>query len=84
MALAVLFPHDNAPHRAARVHQVFDNNFEVVPLALYSPGLAPSEFLAVSNAERHSSWSHIFKSFCSCNSNFPLGTTNPKEAFAAL
>jgi len=37
-AAAVLFHHDNAPpHRAARVHQFFDdNNFEVVPHAPYS------------------------------------------------
>ena len=43
---AVLFHHDNAPpHLAARVHQFFDdNNFEVVPLAPYSPDLAPSDF----------------------------------------
>ena len=34
-------------------------------------------FLAVSNTEGHSSWSHIFKSFRSCNSNFPTVTTNP-------
>ena len=44
-AAAVLFHHDNAPpHRAARVHQFFDNNFEVVPHAPYSPDLAPSDF----------------------------------------
>ena len=45
-AAAVLFHHDNAPpHRAARVHQFFDdNNFEVAPHAPYSPDLAPSDF----------------------------------------
>jgi hypothetical protein len=43
-AAAVLFHHDNAPHRAARVHQFFDNNFEVVPHAPYSSDLAPSDF----------------------------------------
>jgi len=45
-AAAVLFHHDNAPpHRAARVHQFFDdNNFEVVPHAPYSPDLAQSDF----------------------------------------
>jgi histone-lysine N-methyltransferase SETMAR len=45
-AAAVLFHHNNAPpHRAARVHQFFnDSNFEVVPHALYSPDLAPSDF----------------------------------------
>jgi len=45
-AAAVFFHHDNAPpHRAARVHQFFDNNnFEVVPHAPYSPDLAPSDF----------------------------------------
>jgi len=44
-AAALLFHHDNAPpHRAARVHQFFDNNFEVVPHAPYSPDLAPSDF----------------------------------------
>jgi len=42
----VLFHHDTAPpHRAARVHQFFDNNnSEVVPHAPYSPDLAPSDF----------------------------------------
>ena len=46
-AAAVLFHQDNAPpHRAARVHQFFDddNNIEVVPHAPYSPDLAPSDF----------------------------------------
>ena len=45
-AAAVLFHHDNVPpHRAARVHQFFDdNNFEVVPHVPYSPDLAPSDF----------------------------------------
>jgi transposase len=46
MLTNVLFHHDNVPpHRAARVHQFFDdNNFEVVPHASYSPDLAPSDF----------------------------------------
>ena len=40
----MLFHHDNAPpHRVARVH-FFDNNFEVVPHAPYSPNLAPRDF----------------------------------------
>ena len=45
-AAAVFFHHNNAPpHRAARVHQFFDdNNFDVVPHALYSPEHAPSNF----------------------------------------
>ena len=38
--------------------------------------------LAVSNTEGHNSWSHNFKSFRSCNSDLPVVTTNPKEAFA--
>jgi hypothetical protein len=40
---AVLFHQDNyPPHPASLVHQFFDDdNFEVVPLATYSPGLAP-------------------------------------------
>jgi hypothetical protein len=39
---AVLFHQDNAsPRRAALVHQFFDDNFEVVPHAPYSPGLTP-------------------------------------------
>jgi len=44
-AAAVLFHQDNPPpHRAACVHQFFDdNNFEVVPHAPYSPDLAPSD-----------------------------------------
>jgi len=43
---AVFFHHENAPpHRAAQIHQFFlDNNFEVVPYALYSPDVAPSNF----------------------------------------
>src|SRR5215469_8409712 len=37
-AAAVPFHHDNAPHRAARVHQFFDdNNFEAVPTNAHSP-----------------------------------------------
>src|SRR5215469_4427203 len=37
-AAAVPFHHDNAPHRAARVHQFFDdNNFEVVPTKAHFP-----------------------------------------------
>ena len=36
-------------------------------------------FLAVSNTDVHSSWSHIFKSFRSCNSDFPVVTTNPQK-----
>ena len=44
-AAAVLFHHNNAPpHRAAHVHQFFNNNFEVVPHVPYSPDLAPSDF----------------------------------------
>jgi histone-lysine N-methyltransferase SETMAR len=44
-ATALLFHHDNAPpQRAACVHQFFDDNFEVVPHAPYSPDLAPSDF----------------------------------------
>jgi len=44
-AAAVLFHHNTPPHRAACVHQFFDdNNFEVVPHAPYSPDLAPSDF----------------------------------------
>jgi hypothetical protein len=40
-AAAVLFHHDNAPpHRAARVHQFFHNNFEVVE----KPDLATTDF----------------------------------------
>jgi hypothetical protein len=41
---AVLLDQDNAPpHLVALVHQFFyDNNFEVVPHAPYSPNLAPS------------------------------------------
>ena len=43
---ALFVHHDNAPsHRAARVHQYFDdNNFEVVPHAPYTPDIAPSDF----------------------------------------
>jgi len=37
-AAAVFFHHNNTPpHRSARVHQFFNNNFEVVPHAPYSP-----------------------------------------------
>jgi transposase len=77
-AAAVLFHHDNAPpHRAARVQFFDDNNFEVVPHAPHPPDLAPSDFWLFQNTERHSSWSHIFKSFRCCNSDFPVVTTNP-------
>ena len=34
-------------------------------------------FLAVSNTKGHSSWSHIFELFRSCNRDFPVVTTNP-------
>ena len=39
--------------------------------------LRTKRFLAVSNTEGHPSWSHIFKSFRSCNSDFPVVATNP-------
>ena len=77
-AAALFFHHDNAPpHRAAHVHQFFDdNNFEVVPYAPYSPHLAPSDFWLF-KTEGLSPWSQILKSFRSCNSDFPVVTTNP-------
>ena len=75
-AAAVFLHHDNAPpHSAPRVHQFFDN-FEVVPHAPYSPDLAPSDFWLFPTP-KGTSWSHIFKSFRSCNSDFPVVTTNP-------
>jgi hypothetical protein len=43
-------------------------------------GTCTKRFLAVSNTEGHSSWSHIFKSFRSCNSDFPVVTTNPQRS----
>jgi hypothetical protein len=42
MKTAVLFHQYNAPpYRVVLVHQLFDDNFEVVPHAPYSPDLAP-------------------------------------------
>jgi hypothetical protein len=74
-AAALLFHHDNSPpHRAACVHQFFDdNNFEVVSHAPYSPAFAIFVFPTL----KETSWSHIFKSLLSCNSDFPVITTNP-------
>jgi len=44
-AAAVFFHHDNAPpHQAARVHQFFDDIFEVIPHAPYSPDLVQNDF----------------------------------------
>ena len=71
---AVLFHIDNAPpHRAARVHQFFDNNIEVVPHAPYSPDLAPSDFRGRTFSSRSALATAIFQ----------WSERTPKEAFAA-
>jgi len=82
-AAAVFFHHDNAPHRAARVHQLFDdNNFEVVPRALYSPDLTPSNFWLFPTLDTLRG-----RTFSSCSALataiFQLSQRTPKEAFAA-
>jgi len=83
-AAAMFFHHDNTtPHRAARVHQFFDNNFEVVPHAPYSPDLAPGDFglFPTLKDTLHGC------TFSSCSTLvtviFQWSQRTPKEAFAA-
>ena len=73
---AVFFHHDNAPpHRAARVHQFFDdNNFEVVPHAPYSLDLAPNNFWLFPTLKD----TLRGRTFPSCATlDFPVVTKNP-------
>jgi hypothetical protein len=74
-AAAVLFNHDNVPHRAARVHQFFDN-FEVVPHAPYSPDLAPSDLKDTLRGRTFSRCSALATAI------FQWSQRTPKEAFA--
>jgi len=77
------FHYDNTPHRAARIHQLFNNNnFEVVPHAPYSPNLAPSDFWLFPTLK------DTFR-FCTFSGRSALATAifqwsqqTPKEAFA--
>jgi histone-lysine N-methyltransferase SETMAR len=84
-AAAVLFHHDSAaPHRAARVHQFFDdNNFEVVPHAPYSPDLAPSDFWLIP-PQKDTLRGRTFASHSALATPiFQWSQRTPKEAFAA-
>lgn len=84
-AAAVLFHQDNAPpHRAARVHQFFDdNNIEVVPHAPYSPDLAPSDFWLFP-AMKDTLRGRTFSSRSAlATAIFQWSERTPKEAFAA-
>jgi len=81
-AAAVFFHHDSAPpHRVARVHQFFDDNFEVVPHAPYSPDLATSDFwlFLTLKVTLHG------RTFSSCSvlatAIFQWSQRTPKEAF---
>jgi histone-lysine N-methyltransferase SETMAR len=82
-AAAVLFHHDSAaPHRAARVHQFFDNNFEVVPHAPYSPDLEPSDFWLFPTL-KDTLRGRTFSSRSSlATAIFQWSQRTPKEAFA--
>ena len=73
------FHRDNTPpHRAAPIHQFFDDdNFEVVPHAPYSTDLAPSDFWLFPTLKDTLRGRTFSKSFRSCNSDFPVVTTNP-------
>ena len=82
---AVFLPHDNTPpHRAARVHQFFDdNNFEVVPHAPYSPDLAPSDFRLFPTL-KDTLRGRIFSSRSAlATAIFQWSQRTPKEVFAA-
>ena len=84
-AAAVLFYHDNAPpHRAARVHQFFDdNNFEVVPHALYSPDLAPSNFWLFPTLKDTLRGSTFSSRSALATAIFQWSQQTPNEVFAA-
>ena len=84
-AAAVFFHHDNAPpHRAARVHQFFDdNNFEVVSHAPYSPDLAPNDFWLFPTLKDNLR-GHTFSSLSALvTAIFQWSQRTPKDAFAA-
>ena len=84
-AAAVLFYHDNAPpHRAARVHQVFDdNNFEVVLRAPYSTDLAPSNFWLLPTLKDTLRVRTFSSRSALATAIFQWPQQTPKEAFAA-
>lgn len=67
------------PLWVAHVHKFFNyNNFEVVPHTSYLPDLAPiMEHFWLFQHWRTLLWLHIFKLFCSYNSDFPVVTTAP-------
>jgi histone-lysine N-methyltransferase SETMAR len=80
----VLFHHDNAPpHRAARVHQFFDDNFEVVPHAPYSPDLAPSDFWMFPTLKDTLRGRTFSSRSALATAIFQWSQRNPKEASAA-
>ena len=76
--------HNSPPHRAAHVHQFFDNNnFEVVPHAPYSPDLAPSDFWLFPTM-KGTLRGRTFSSRCAlATAIFQWSEQTPKEAFAA-
>ena len=83
-AAAVLFHQDNAPpHRAARVHQFFDNNFEVVPHAQHSPDLEPSDFCLFPTMKDTLRGRTFSSSSALATAIFQWSERTPKEAFAA-
>ena len=83
-AAAVLFHQDNA-HRAAHVHQFFDNNnnFEVVPHAPYSPDLAPSDFWLFPTMKDTLRGCTFSSRSALATAIFQWSERTPKEAFAA-
>jgi len=84
-AAAVFSHHNNAPpHPAAHVHQFFDdNNFEVVPHAPYSPGLAPSDFWLFPTLKDTLHGRTFSSRSALATAIFQWSQLIPKEAFAA-
>jgi histone-lysine N-methyltransferase SETMAR len=82
---AVLFHQDNAPpHRAARVHQFFDdNNIKVVPHIPYSPDLAPSDFWLFPTMKDTLRGRTFSSRSALATAIFQWSERTPKEAFAA-
>jgi hypothetical protein len=80
----VLFHHDNAPHRVARVRQFFDDNkFEVIPHAAFSPDLAPSDFWLFPTLKDTRRGRTFSSRAALATVIFKWSQRTPKEAFAA-
>jgi len=79
-----VFHHNNAPpHRAARIHQFFDdNNFEVVPHASYSSDLAPSDFWLFPTLKDTLRGRTFSSHSALATAIFQWSQRTPKEAFA--